>query len=143
MADQDLAVTGKDVSVELLVAGVPAGFTDKVVRFTENAEYQENVVRHLGSTGKDIDLIPDGWSGDLEVSRKSGGLDDIIDAINLARRNNVPTLLLITRTIRFRDGTSRTHVYPDCKLKFSTESSRGQSVTTRVSWMCGTDRVAV
>lgn len=141
MADQDNTITGKDVSIEMLVDGVPQSLSDKVLRFTERAMYQTIEQRHLGSSTVDIDKEPDGWEGELEISRKTGGLDDMIDAYNLARENRVPILILITCTKRFRDGTTRTHVYQDVKLDFSTDAQRGQAVTTRVPWRSGLPRI--
>lgn len=141
MADQDLAITGKDVSVELLVNGLQQSIIDSVVRSTETAEYQEIETRHIGSNKVDIEREPDGWSGELEISRKSGQLDDFIDAYNLARRNRVPILIMLTVTKRYRDGTSRTHVYPDIKVNFGTDSARGSNVTTRVRWRTGEERI--
>ncbi|MEQ1731087.1 MAG: hypothetical protein ABL982_22185, partial [Vicinamibacterales bacterium] len=95
----------------------------------------------IGSTGVDIEKIPDGWEGELEISRKTRQLDDFIDAYNLARRSRVPTLITITTVKYFNDGSSVLHVYPDCKVDFSTQGSRGANVTTRLPWVCGVDRI--
>lgn len=141
MADADLAITGKDVSVELLLNGIPVKIIDQVVRFTEKAEYQTIETRHIGSNNVDIEREPDGWSGEIEISRKTGDLDDMIDQYNLARRNRIPVLILITRTLKFRNGTSRTHVYADVKLDFGSDSARGSNVTTRVGWRSGVERI--
>lgn len=141
MADQDLTITGKDVSVEMLVDAVPMKLADKVVRFTERAVYQRVESRHLGTSDVDIDTEPDGWEGEIEISRKTSALDDFVDAYNLARANRVPVLILITSTKRYRDGTSKTHTYLDCKIEFSTDAQRGQAVTSRMPWRSGKQRV--
>lgn len=141
MADQDLTITGKDVSVEMVVDGVAMQLADKVVRFTEQARYQSQEVRHLGTSDVDIDKEPDGWEGELEISRKTGALDDFIDAYNFARANRVPVLIFITSTKRYRDGSTRTHTYIDCKVEFSTDNQRGQAVTSRMPWRSGRNRI--
>lgn len=141
MADENLAITGKDVKIELLLDGIPQQIVDEVVRFSSRARYQTVEVRHLGTCDVDIDKEPDGWEGELEVSRKTSQLDDFIDAYNLARRNRVPVLINIVETKYYRDATSSTHVYPDCKVEFSTEMSRGQATASRIPWVCGRDRI--
>lgn len=141
MADQDLSITGRDVSIEMLVDGIPQKITDKVVSFETRPRYDTIEVKHLGTSDVDIDKEPTGWEGTVEVSRKTGALDDMINAYNLARRNRVPILISFVETVRFRDGTSRTYLYPDVKIEFGTSYTRGQATTSRIPWVCGTDRI--
>lgn len=142
MADQNQPATGKDVRVELLLYGVPQNVVDQVVRFTERPRYQTVESRKLGTTDVDIDTIPDGWEGEIEFHQNSPTLDEFIDAYNLARKNRVPVVILITRTKYFRDGTAITHVYQDVKISgLPTESSRGQALSMRMTWMSGKDRI--
>ncbi|MEQ1494494.1 MAG: hypothetical protein ABL912_01870 [Novosphingobium sp.] len=141
MGDANLAATGKDVTVELLLDGAPQKIIDQVVRFTSKAEYQSIETRHLGSNDVDIEREPDGWSGELEISRKSGQLDDFINFYNLQRRSRIPVLIIITELVKYRDGTSRQFVYPDVKVDFSTDHARGANTTTRIPWRCGVERI--
>lgn len=141
MSDANLAITGKDVSLELIVDAVPMKIVDKVTRFSAEAMYDTIEVKHLGSSDRDIDKEPTGWKGTLEISRKTSALDDMIDAYNLARINRVPTLLVISETVFYRDGTSSSHIYPDVKIDFATEAARGQASTVRLNWDCGTQRI--
>ena len=142
MADENLAITGKDVRVELLLDGFPQGVTDQVTRFTERPRYQTVESRKLGTTNVDIDTIPDGWEGEIEFDQNSATLEGFVDAYNLARRNRVPVLILITRTKYFRDGTSVTHVYQDVKITgLGSEAGRGSNVQKRLSWVSGLDRI--
>lgn len=143
MPDQSLPTTGENTKVELIVDGVPMKIIDSVVRFSADAQFKKVESEHLGTHNVDLNYIPNGWSGELEVNRRNGQLDDFIDAYNLARRNRVPVLISITNTMLFEDGTSRTHTYPDVKVEFATSQQRGQNVTTRMPWRCGVDRVSI
>src|SRR5574337_1041494 len=105
MGDANLAITGKDVSLELLVDGAPTKIIDKVVRFSAKAVYDKIEVKHIGSSDRDIDMEPTGWQGTVEISRKNGSLDDMIDAYNAARIARIPTLLMFTENVFYRDGS--------------------------------------
>lgn len=142
MADQTLPTTGENTKVELVVDGVPMKVIDSVVSFSESAQYKKVESEHLGTHNVDLNNIPNGWSGELEVSRRDGSLDDFIDAYNAARRARLPVLITIVNTKLFENGTSRTHTYPDVKVDFETRQTRGQNVTTRLPWRCGVERIA-
>ncbi len=141
MADQNLALTGKDVRLELLFDGIPQKIMDEIVSFTEDARYATHETMLLGTTNVDIDKEPLGWQGEIEVARKTSQLDDFIDAWNFARRNSIPAMIIIVRTNLYRDGTSVTHTYPDVKVEFGTRTSRSGVQTSRLPWVCGTDRI--
>lgn len=141
MSDVNLPKSGKDSKLELVVDGVPMGFTVSITRCSARAKYDTVEVKHLGTNDVDIDKEPIGWEGELEISVKDSGLDDFIDAWNLARRNRVPTLINLTNTKIFRDRSSVTHVYPDVKIEFGGDQQRGQADTIRMPWVTGLDRI--
>jgi hypothetical protein len=141
MADP-LPITGKDVSVEVVVNGVPLKLTSKVVSYNEDEVADMVESEHLGTDNVQVKKLPKGWRGEMTVSRKDGNLDDFVDAYNLALRNNVPVVIMITRVQRYNDGTSRTHVYPEVTIAgLSTNAQRGQNVTSRLPWRCGVERI--
>lgn len=141
MGDESLPVTGKDVKIELLFNGFPQKLIDAVTNFTAEARSQDVETRHLGTTDVDVEQIPDGWAGEIEISRKSRQLDDFIDQYRFARANRIPTLILISVVTHFRDGTSVPHVYQDVKINFSGASRRGENVTARLTWRSGKERI--
>lgn len=141
MPDATLPITGSDTKIELLINGAPASVIDSITRWSvrERSTYVET--KPLGTDDVDIDKRPQGWEGEFEVARRNGQLDDFVNQLNLAIRNRVPQLILITHTDYYRDGTSRTFVYPDCKFTVGTESARESATSTRVTWMTGKDRI--
>lgn len=141
MADQDLPIEGKDVTVELTFLGAPQNVIRSITSFTETARYDTIETKHLGTTDVDIDKIPIGWQGEIVCSRETSQLDDFIDAWNLARRNRVPAIINITSTKRYRDGSSKTHTYLDCKVEFGSRASRGSASESTISWVTGRDRI--
>lgn len=141
MPSNQTPTAGQNVQVEVVVDGIPAEVTGDVVSFTENAQYQKLESRPLGSTEVKITHIPDGWAGEIEIDVRNGALDRIIDALNLARRNRVPTLVNITQTKFFEDGSSVRYTYPDVVLDFGNTSRRGEFVKTRLGWRTGKDRI--
>ena len=141
MARKDNPITGDSTRVEILFNGVPQNVTNMVQRFNAKPKFTVVETMHLGTTAVDVDRTPSGWEGDMTVSRKTGQLDDLMDAIDLALRNNVPLVIAITQTDIFRDGTSRSHVYPDCQLDFDDSRQRGQAATCVVKWSCGVARI--
>lgn len=138
----DLPITGKDVKIELIVNGVVQKIIDQVVNFSEDEASTTTETEHLGTDDVDVKKLPMGWRGEITLSRKRPGLDDFIDAYDLALRNNVPTLISITSTKYYADGSFRTHIYPDCVISgISTSAQRGQNVNTRLPWRCGKARI--
>jgi hypothetical protein len=137
---ETLPITGQDVKLELLLDGFPQKVVDQVTNFTERPRYQTTEHRPLGG-GTSFNKIPDGWEGTLEIARQSSQLDDFIDAVNLAHRNRVPYEITITNQKFYLDGTSSFHVYPTCKVDFSTTGQRGQNVSTTLQWTTGKERI--
>lgn len=141
--DDTLPSSGKDVTVELMVNGVPQHIIDAVVRFTEEARYDTIESKHIGTTNVDIDKVPIGWQGTIEVSRKNPTLDLMIDAVNQARIQRIPTSIIITCTHRYRDGSFRTSIYNNVRIEFSSSTQRAQANTTTLNWMTGEQRITL
>lgn len=140
-ADEDLGITGKDVRWEILVNGAPVSVVGAVRSFTVRARYDQVINKHLGTNDEDIDHIPIGWEGDLEVTDKNGAVDTAIDAYNRARRARIPVEIILHETRNYRNGTTRTHTYRCCQLNQEAGGSRGEPVTHSISWISGRDRI--
>lgn len=140
-SDAELGLTGKDVAVELLLNGAPIGIDGKVTQFSSRPEYDINERKHLGTNDRDIDHIPIGWAGDMEITAKSGAVEDLIDAYNLARRNRIPVEILLHVAKFYRNGTTRRHTYRCVNLSFDTSASRGNSVIHNITWTSGVERI--
>jgi len=140
-ADTQLPITGKDVRMELLVAGVPVSIQDQVTTFTKRRVTTKIETKVIGSSTKYIDQEPDGWEGEIEIAENRGGAETFIDAVDAAQRVRLPNSIQITETKFYRDGSSRSFQYPDVKVDFESTSRRGQTVQTRLSWMSGVARI--
>lgn len=143
MGDANLAITGKDVSLELIVDLVPMKIIDKVTRFNAKARIEKTETKHLGTSDVDIDQECTGWEGTVEISRKTSALDDMINAYIAAKNARIPTLLAFTETVFYRDGSTGGHIYPDVKIDFETEAVRGSAGTVRLGWVTGTQRIPI
>lgn len=141
MADQDLGITGKDVSIELMLDGIPASLVDHVERFTETAMFQKAEFRPLGSSKLNLTNLPDGWGGEIEIDRHNGQMDVFIDAYRSALANRIPTSIVITSIKYYNDGSSKMHTYRNCELDFGTDVQRGQLVKSRITWRTGEERI--
>jgi len=138
----NLPITGKNVKVELLFNGAVQKIIDTVLDFSEEERSQTVETEPLGTDDVEIRKLPKGWGGQITLSRKTAQIDDFIDAYNFALRNNIPVLISITSQKLFDDGTSRSHIYPDCVIDgISTSAQRSQNVTTRLPWRCGRERI--
>lgn len=143
MADTDLTVTGKDVQVALSINGVPIRIVDAVVMTSAEPVLSEITQRHLGTSDVDVDVEHEGWKGELEISNKTADVDTLLDAAIASSRNRVPYVINIRETTRYRDGTSRSYTYPDCKLTAASRSAkRAEASTHRLSWRTGKNRIA-
>lgn len=143
MADEDLGITGKDVSWEIIVNGAPQGVIGAIANFTERSRYNTVEREHVGTTDTDIDKIPKGWEGDFEITSKRRTLEDAIDLYNASRRNRIPVNIVLHHTKRYRDGSTISHTYRQVQVEFETTGSRGNSVVHRVTWMTGFERITV
>ena len=127
-ADQNLPITGKDVSVEVTVGGIPVFVIDQVVMFTARRVTSRIDTKVIGVSGIKIDQEPEGGEGDFELAVNSGGSDDFIDAVDAAQRQRLPLSIQIVSTKKFRTGVARTHLYPCLKVDYEETTRRGQAV---------------
>lgn len=135
-----LSATGKDVVVNLTVAGVrvdECAATD----FTETAQYDDIVTKPLGKSTTEIDRSFTGWSGTITFVERDARLQALIDAYNFALANRLPAFLSITRTINYRNQTSITHTYVKVRIEFEMRAVRGETNTITVNWTTGEDRI--
>lgn len=142
MADTDLAITGKDAKLVLLVAGAPVLIADAVVNSSAEEVLTTVEQKHIGTSDVDLDVEHEGWKGEVEASVKNSAIDEMIDEIALAGRNRTPIVINVVETERYRDGTSSTYTYPDVKITAASGSRRRGEVTTRrISWRTGKARI--
>lgn len=140
MPAQDVPSTGKDTSIQLLVDGVPMRLLSQITNFTADAVYDMIETKLLGSSGRKLDKEFTGWKGSLDISTADGQLDDFIDAYNFNVQNRIPQLVNIISVTRFRDGTSRTHVYPQVEVDWGVKVRRGEARIVTLGWETGLDR---
>lgn len=136
MADTDLPSTGSETKIQILLGGVPVALIDQID--TASVDQEVDTVEHkpLGTHTAYVDKVPKGWRIQLGFKTSTAGLDELVDAIDSARRNNVPTVVNVTITTHYRDGTSATYLYPDVKFDLGGISRRrgeadGASLTGR------------
>lgn len=141
MADTDLPITGKDVQARIIVGGQLRAVAH-IVRWEEKPVYDEVVTKALGTDGSQIDMPFTHWEGSLEIAENTADLDEVIDVINNARKLRIPVRVDLFRTYFYRDGTTRSYVYPDCKVGFDNRASRGEAVSKTIPWKCGQHRIA-
>lgn len=142
-ADTQLPITGKDVRAELLVAGVPILIADQCTMFTARRRVAEIETKVIGTSDVLIDQEPEGWEGDIEIAENRQGSDDFIDAVDAAQRARLPLSIQIVSTKNYRNGSSKTHIYPDIKVGYENTSRRGQAGQTRFSWKMGVARIGL
>lgn len=140
-SDEELGITGKDVSWEMLIDGVPLSVQGKITNFTETARYDVVETKHLGTNDVDIDHLPIGWEGDFEITSKTPALEQAIDAYNAARRNRVPTEAVLYCTKRYRDGSTHKSIYRCVQFNFETSGDRESVISHRVTWTSGVNRI--
>jgi len=143
MADTDLPISGKDTKLTLVVDGTLVDVVDKITNFSSRATYDTMETKGLGTTETHIDKVLVGWSGDLEIAVARKTIDELMDVIHAAQANRVPVVINIHDTTHYRNGTSKSYVYPDCKVEFEARKRRGESQTASLSWATGKDRVAL
>ena len=143
MIDVNLPITGKDVRLSLIVDGAPIAVNDQITEFDAKPVYDEVQTKHIGVAWSSIDKIPTHWEGSFKITHNSSAMDDIVDEINAKRVARIPMLINVYVTYHYRNGTSRTYGYIDCKLEFDSSGSRGDAVSSTVSWKSGNDRITV
>lgn len=142
MADTDLPVTGKSVSITVLLGTVPKRVTDQITSFSAKPSITEISTKALGQSGSFIDTEYDGWEGSIEIADSNGHADEIVDAMESASRLRLPLSLIITETINYADQSSTRHTYRECKITSSDASNgRGQARKVTLAWKTGKQRV--
>jgi len=140
MGDQDLAITGSDTSLKVLVDGELKKVSDQITNFTVRPVYDETQVKPLGQDGSNIDKTFTHYEGELTFAASTTDIDDIQDLVNAALKTRTPVRIVIVESTRFRNVDRRTYAYPDCKLEFDRRAQRGQAQETTVSFKCGVHR---
>lgn len=143
MASASLDVTGKDSKLILTQNGVLIAVVDQITEFSASATYDEVRTKHLGRSGSRVQKEFVGWEGSLGFTRQNSALDDLIDQLNVFRKNRVPYIMNIAHSIFFRDGSTRGWIYRDVEIEFETSTTRGEADTITSSWVTGNDRVAL
>lgn len=142
MPDENLEVTGKDVSLLLMVNGQIKQVQDRVTSFNSQPTYDEIQVKHLGRGGSSVGKEFVEWSGTLELVVSDATADEFIDEVNASLKLRVPMKIDITEVIRYRNGTSKVYTYPDVKCEFERSTTRGEANTVTINWKTGLDRIA-
>jgi hypothetical protein len=143
MSDQDLGVTGKDAQIVFSEGGTPKRVQDAVVTSSAEPVLTEIAQKHLGTSNVDIDVEHEGWKIEVEVSLKTAEVDEFIDTVLAKNRTRVPTVINVAETTRYRDGSSKSYTYPDCKLVGAPVTRRrGEVTTVRLSFRTGKSRIA-
>lgn len=140
--DDTNPITGVDLTATLLFDGVPERKA-MIENLTEKMRVQKTESRPLGTTAVNIDVIPDGWEGTFEVHARNSAMDDLVDAYLLAKRTRVPVVITLTKTIRYKDNTTRSHTILNVQITdFETRYERGSNVKQQISWASGDDRIS-
>lgn len=140
MGDASLPITGKDVRVALVFNGAVQAVADQITEFTEEAKYDEIDTKIIGEDGMRTDNVFLGWGGQITFAQNGPELESFVDAYNFAIRNRIPVLINITRTNNYRDGTSQTRTYPDCKVGWGARARRASVREITLPWRTGQDR---
>lgn len=141
MADEDNALTGKDVTVTMSINGVGTFELDgAVTNFEENAQFDDVIRKHLGTNRRDIDKVPTGWDGSITVSAKSPGVEDALDAYIAAREARIPVRITIDVQRIYRSGRVRAYTYNEVQFGADVRSAREDAVEYTITWMSGVAR---
>lgn len=143
MADADLPISGKDVKVTITVDGVLKQVHDQVTNFTRKQVHDEIETKHLGKTGAMYDQVFVRWEGTIEFAESRKVLDDIVDALSVAREARVPVVINITELVHYRNMTSKKYTYPDVSIgDVESSAARGEARKFSLPWKCGNHRIA-
>ncbi len=141
--DAQLPITGKDVSVELLVAGLPIAIVDQVTSFSARATSTKIETGVLGTDIMYQDHRPKGWNGECALALNRPAAGDFIDAYHAARRSGLVIAVLFKVQAKFRDGSSRLQTYRDLTIEWEETHTPGQVSTARMTWSTGVDRTSI
>jgi len=143
VSDIDLPVEGRDVAVMVMVNGQIKRLVDQITNFTSNAVYDRMETKPLGTADVLIDDVAVGWEGTIETAVSRATVDDFMDEVHAAQRARVPMAVQIREQVRYRDGTVRTYLYPECKLQVATTNVRAEARKTTLNWKTGKNRIRV
>lgn len=127
---------GRDISLNITVATGPLQVA-KITRFTSKQEATEIKVKGIDGITDNL-LLPDGWSGSLDVERKDGTIDAYFDTLEnnyYSGVNNGESS--ITETIQESTGGISQYRYEGVQLRYdsSGEWSGDATVKQSLSWV--------
>jgi len=143
MSDLDLAMTGKDISLELVINGIPIEISDAVVSFDETPVFDDVIRKHIGTNNRDIDKIPVGWDGNIVISAKTRAVENALDAYITSRINRIPVNASITVVKRFRNGQVKVDTYVNVQFSVDSRVAREDAVEYSLAWMSGRPRISI
>ncbi|HYD02626.1 MAG TPA: hypothetical protein VEB22_15470 [Phycisphaerales bacterium] len=143
MAVKGQPIHGQHVRFELLLDGIPQDCAPQITELTKRARYDKVETKILGETSPLIDHVPTGWEGTATLAVRSKSLEQMINAYNFAKRNNLPVLLNIVEQVTYRDASSQTFVYPEIEVEFDLTAKRGSVVEIKIPWVTGKDRITL
>lgn len=143
MADTDLATTGKDISITITYDGV-------VIRAYEHVGWEVEPIldvtrtKPLGTSETQVDMECSGWKGTLELEVSQKDADELVDILVSASVLRVPGLLAFTEKTKYRDLSSKSYLYVDCKITGAPKTSRrAEKTKLRIQWETGKNRIAI
>lgn len=143
MADIDLPASGKDESWTITFDGIVKKLDDQVTRARVRQVNDEIITKPLGQSGALIDQTFSHYEIEFEIAVASKVVDELLDLIDAAKEARVPSVISATCTTRYRDLTSKTHLYYDCKVAdYSRSASRGEAISVNLTMKFGRHRVA-
>ena len=140
--DIDLPVTGRDVSIILLVNGEIEEIIDMVTSFNSDGVYDRVETKVVGTAETFIDDVLVGWEGSMELAESRVTPQEVMDLVHNFQRNRLPLLVNIREQINYRDGSQKQYTYPDVKLQTSTRNRRAEVRGTTLNFKTGKDRIA-
>jgi len=141
MSDENLGMTGKDVTVEMTIDGVPFQIAGAITNLEETPQFADVDRKHLGTPDVDVDKVPTGWEGSMTVTAKTPAVADALDAYRAARRNRIPVAVSIDVQQNFRNGEVRNYTYICVQFTADTKTARDDAVEYSISWKSGTSRI--
>lgn len=144
MADTALAPSGSETTISITLDGVPLLINAQIDTISEEQVVSEMEHKPLGTTTVVVGQDFGGWRGRFGVKQSSALIGQALDTIEAASRTGLPSVVTLTRTTRFRDLTSETYLYNNCKLsQTSGNRQRGQLDALEIAWRTGDQRVAI
>jgi hypothetical protein len=136
-------IHGRHTTFEILLNGVPQDVGPALTDFSAEPMYDKIETKYLGEAGQDIDHDPIGWKGSATCAVRSSGLDNLINAYNLAKRGLLPVVIQAVERVTYRDRSQQIFIYPKIELEFSKKAKRGSANEITISWQTGSDRTTL